>query len=126
VRLGALQAKESNVAAGAERALYESLCCHHVRVVHTSIVAAHDDEGLSAGESGRPFQRALNEARITGSGDRSASEDDTEGERDCRKLHGGIPQTARASETRGYPVRISAKFGRRTCLITVAGLLLRT
>jgi hypothetical protein len=99
MRLGALQAKESNVAAGAERALYVSLRGHDVRVVHPSIVAAHDDERLTAGESGRPFQRSLNEARITGSGESRASESDTESEGDYRKLHGGIPQTARASET---------------------------
>ena len=38
-----------------ERPFYVPLRGNHVRVVHPSIVAAHDDEGLTAGESGRPF-----------------------------------------------------------------------
>src|SRR5262252_3119136 len=38
----------------------------------------------------------------------------------------GYLKTARASETRGYPVRTSAKCGTRTSLIRVAGLCLRT
>jgi len=87
------------MAARAERALCVSLRGHHVRVVHASIIAAHYDERLTAGDSRRPFQRSLNEARITRSGESRASESDTESEGDYRKLHGGIPQTARASET---------------------------
>jgi hypothetical protein len=82
VRLGALQAEERDMAARAERALYVSLRGHHVRVVHASIIAAHYDERLTAGDSGRPFQRSLNEARITGSGESRASESDTESEGD--------------------------------------------
>jgi len=46
-------------------------------------------------KSRRPFQRSLNEARVTGSSDSRASEADAKGEGDCRKLHGGTPQTAR-------------------------------
>jgi hypothetical protein len=59
-----------------------------------SVVTAHDDESLTTGESGRPFQRSLNEARVAGSSDGTASETETKGEGDRRKLHGRKPQTA--------------------------------
>src|SRR5262249_30554628 len=66
VSLGALQTEERDVAAGVKRAPYVSLCGHHVRVVGPPIVAAHNDESLATGESGRPFQRSLNEAWAPG------------------------------------------------------------
>jgi hypothetical protein len=90
--LDALKPEKRGVAAGAERALHVSLRGHHVSVVHASIIATQDDEGLTARESGRPLQLSLNEARVTGTTKGRGSEDDAEGESDRRNLHSGIPQ----------------------------------
>src|SRR5215813_13022452 len=68
-----MMTEERDVAAGVKCAVYVSLRGHHVRVVGQSIAAAYYDESLTTGESGRPLQRSLNEARIsrTRSGERS-------------------------------------------------------
>src|SRR5262249_27759938 len=95
VSLGSLKTEERDLAAGAERALHVSLRSLHVRVVHLPILPTHNDERLTTEESGRPFQRSLNEARVTGSSDGGTNEADAKGEGDCRNLHGGTPQTAR-------------------------------
>jgi len=55
MRLGAFKAEERDVAPNVECALPVPLRGHHVRVVHASIIAAHDDERLTAGERARPF-----------------------------------------------------------------------
>jgi hypothetical protein len=49
VRLGPLEAEDSDLAAGAERAVDVSLRGDYLGVVHASIVAADNDKGLTAG-----------------------------------------------------------------------------
>src|SRR5262245_25803992 len=96
VGLGTLESDKGGRAAGAECPLHVSLRGHHVRVVHAAVIATQDDEGLIAGESGWPLQLSLNEPRIPWGPKSRGSEGNGENESDCRRLHGGVPQTARA------------------------------
>jgi hypothetical protein len=57
------------------------------------IVALQHDEGFTAGTRGWPFQRDLNEARITRDRERGASKEEREGKEGGRDVHGSRTST---------------------------------